>query len=121
MAVPLLSPLQVMSVEFVFIINTLGSDILYETDELQPDASVIVAEYTPAHKLLIVLVVCPLLLQEMLYGLFPPVPFTVNCPVQIPLHVSETEETICAVTPLRLFMVTEPFTWQPFESVTVTE
>ena len=119
-AFPLALPLQVTEVEFTFITNINGSDIFNETEEVQLVASVIVAVYDPAHNPVIVFVVL-LLFQTMVYGVFPPVPFAVICPVQTPLQVREVEETICAVTPFRLLTVTKPLALQPLASVIVTE
>ena len=120
MAVPLLLPLQVTEVELAVTVNVLGSDIFHETDEVQPALSVIVVVNDPAHKLFTALVVAPVF-QLNEYGLVPPVPSTVICPVQIPLHVSEAEEIICAVTPFKLLTAIEPMAVQALLSDTVTE
>ena len=117
-AEPVEAPLQVTEVELALIVNIPGCNMLNKTDELQPVRSVTVAVYNPAHKLLIVLFVFPVL-QLKEYGLLPPVPSIVICPVHTPLQVSEVVETIRAVTPFELFTLAEPLVAQPLPSVTV--
>ena len=59
MAVPLLLPLHVTDTELAVRINALGSETFHETDDVQPEKSVIVAVYDPAHNPVMALSVCP--------------------------------------------------------------
>ena len=118
-AEPVEAPLQVTETELAVNVNGGGADRFNETDEVHPKKSVTVAVYNPAHKPVIVLAVAPLL-QLKEYGLFPPVPSAVIWPMQIPLHVSDVEEIICAVTPGKLLICTSILVVQLLASVTVT-
>ena len=115
---PSQEPAQLASFEVELAANVAGSLMVTEEVAVHPFASVTVSVYDPAHRLLMVAVVAPLL-QAYVYGAVPTLTVVFADPSQEPAQLASFEVAL-AVNVAGSLMVTEEVAVHPFASVTVS-